>query len=390
MTPRQPPSQRSWSLNSKATRGLIFQFVVLVLIALGVWFLAQNTQRNMAERGIQSGFDFLTSSAGFDIGEKLIEYDPSETYGKAIWVGVLNTLKVAIVGIILTTLLGVLLGVGRFSRNVLVRGLCYGYVEFFRNVPILLQLLVWYLVFIEILPDTTEPWNLADLFFLSKGGFQFPWPAAGVGQVLIGAIAGAVAGVFWRRRVHAKFEATGIDGDRIWTPLALIIIGALIGWVIAGMPTKWELPEQQTFMIEGGASATPEFMSILFGLVAYTSAFVAEVVRGGIQSVSRGQGEAAAALGLTPRQNMHLIVLPQAMRVIIPSLTNQYLNLTKNSSLAVAVGYPDVVSIANTTINQSGRAVECIAIIMLVYLTTSLSTSFFMNWYNKRMAIKER
>lgn len=387
----QPPSRkRTWSLNSRATRGVIFQVIALALIAAGLWFLAHNTQENMRVRGIQSGFDFLGSAAGFDIGETLVPYDPSESYGKAIWVGVLNTLKVAVIGIVLTTVLGVLIGVGRFSRNALVRGLCYGYVETFRNVPILLQLLMWYLFFIEVLPASNEAWNLADLVYLSKGGLAFPFPSAGVPHVLAGAGLGLIAGWLWRQRMQKRFELTGQDADRVWVPVALIVVLSVVGWVVAGMPRDWHVPEQLAFMVDGGVSATPEFMAILIGLVVYTAAFVAEVVRGGIQSVSQGQSEAAAALGLNQKQKMNLVVLPQAMRVIIPPLTNQYLNLTKNSSLAVAVGYPDVVSIANTTINQSGRAVECIAIIMLVYLTTSLSTSAFMNWYNQRMAIQER
>nr|WP_291142174.1 ABC transporter permease subunit [Hydrogenophaga sp.] len=390
MSASPPPKTRHFSLNSRATRGLIYQVIAIALLALGLWYLAHNTQANMQARGIQSGFDFLQASAGFDIGETVVPYDPSQSYGKAIWVGVLNTVKVAIAGIILTTLLGVLLGVGRFSRNALVRGLSYGYVEAFRNVPLLLQLLMWYLVFIEILPPSNEAWNLADLFFLSKGGLSTPWPAAGVGHVLLGLLVGLIAGLLWRRRVHKRFEATGQDGDRVWAPLAMLLAFAIVGWVVAGMPREWRIPEQLPFMVDGGVALTPEFLALLIGLVMYTSSFVAEVVRGGIQSVGRGQDEAASALGLNPGQKMKLVILPQAMRVIIPPLTNQYLNLTKNSSLAVVVGYPDVVSIANTTINQSGRAVECIAIIMLVYLSTSLTTSLVMNWYNRRMAIKER
>ncbi len=390
MNTTAPPRRKSWSLNSRATRGLIFQAIAIVLIAAGLWFLAHNMQENMRLRGIQSGFDFLGMPAGFDIGESLIAYEPDQSYGRAIWVGVLNTLKVAVVGIVLTTFVGVAIGVGRFSRNALVRGLCYGYVELFRNVPILLQLLMWYLFFLEILPPSNEAWNSAGLVFLSKAGLSFPIPAAGIGHVLLGALAGLVAGWLWRQRIQKRFELTGQDGDRFWMPVALIVVLAIVGWVVAGMPRDWDVPEQLAFMVDGGASASAEFLALLIGLVIYTAAFVAEVVRGGIQSVSRGQDEAAAALGLSQRQKMKLVILPQAMRVIIPPLTNQYLNLTKNSSLAVAVGYPDVVSIANTTLNQSGRAVECIAIIMLVYLSTSLSTSLIMNWYNQRMAIKER
>jgi len=381
---------RKWSLNSRATRGYIFQAIALILIASGVWFLAHNTQVNMANRGIQSGFDFVKDTAGFDIGETLIDYDPSQSYGKAIWVGVLNTLKVAVVGIILTTLLGVMLGVGRFSRNALVRGLCYGYVEVFRNVPILLQLLMWYLVFIEVLPPSQSAWNVADLFYLSKGGFSFPWPSAGVGHVVAGAALGAVAAMLWRKRTLKRFEETGHLGDMVWTPLAIVGASAVAGWVVAGMPTQWSIPEQLAFMVDGGVAATPEFMAILVGLTVYTAAFVAEVVRGGIQSVSAGQSEAAAALGLNQKQKMNLIVLPQAMRVIIPPLTNQYLNLTKNSSLAVAIGYPDLVSISNTTLNQTGQAIEAITLMMAVYLAVSLAISGLMNWYNHRVRLVER
>lgn len=392
MTPKPPPRSARWSLNSRATRGLVYQVIALALVALGVWFLARNTQINMAARGIPSGFDFLGSPAGFDIGETVIPYTPDESYGRAIWIGVLNTLKVSLIGIVLTTVIGVLVGIGRFSRNGLIRGLCYGYVELFRNIPVLLQLLMWYLFMVEILPASNEAWHLGNLFFLSKGGFSMPSPAAGVGWhwVVIGAAVGLLAGVGWRRRVQNRFEQTGQEGDRIWAPLALIVAMSVVGWLVGGMPKAWSVPEQLVFMVDGGMSATPEFLTILIGLVIYTAAFVAEVVRSGIQAVSHGQIEAASALGLSPGQTMNQVILPQALRVIIPPMTNQYLNLTKNSSLAVAVGYPDVVSVANTTINQSGRAVECIAIIMLVYLSTSLSTSLLMNWYNARNAIKER
>lgn len=391
-TDSPPHTQQRWSLNSRATRGVLFQIVALLVVALAVGFLSHNTQVNMAERGIPSGFDFLQAPAGFDIGETVIPYDPSQSYAKAIGVGVLNTLKVALLGIALTTLIGVAVGVGRFSRNGLVRGLSYGYVELFRNIPVLLQLLMWYLFMLEVLPPANEAWQMGHAFFLSKSGFSMPWPSAGVGWgwVVLGALVGLVAAVLWRRRMLQRFEQTGQEGDRLWAPLALVVLLAVVGWLVGGMPTAWDMPEQLAFMVDGGASATPEFLTVLVGLVTYTAAFVAEVVRSGIQSVSRGQTEAANALGLSPRQTMRLVVLPQALRVIIPPMTNQYLNLTKNSSLAVAVGYPDVVSVANTTINQSGRAVECIAIIMVVYLSTSLSTSVFMNWYNARSAIKER
>ncbi len=391
MTPQSPPKKRSWSWRSQAFRGLIYQIVAIGAIVMGVWFLASNTLHNMQVRGIQSGFDFLNGPAGFDIGESLYHFDSSESYWRAFLVGLTNTLRVAIIGIILTTLLGTLLGVGRFSRNALVRGLCYAYVEFFRNVPVLLQLLMWYLVFTELLPAADEAWTLGPLF-LSKGGLSFPRPIWEAGHLyaLIGVVLGAVLAVWWRGRMMRRFEATGRMGSRVLVPLLFVIAMGLLGWVLGGAPSKFDVPVKGDFAIENGGALTPEFLSVLIGLTVYTAAFVAEVVRAGIQSVARGQSEAAAALGLSPGQTMQLVTLPQALRVIIPPMTNQYLNLTKNSSLAVAIGYPDVVSIANTALNQTGRAVECIAIVMLVYLTTSLATSFLMNWYNNRAAIKER
>ncbi len=387
-----PPKTRDWSLRSRAVRALIYQVLALGLIALGVWFLAHNTMENMRVRGIQSGFDFLTGPAGFDIGELLIPYESVDPYWKAFLVGVLNTLRVAVIGIVLTTLLGTLVGVGRFSNNAIVRGLCYGYVELFRNVPVLLQLLVWYLVLTEMLPNPEEPLSVAGLVFLSKGGLSYPVPVWGAGQAFaaIGLLAGAVLSWVWARKARALFEATGRVRPVLLPSIGLLIGGALVGWLAGGAPMEWNLPKAGDVAVEGGTSLTPEFISVLLGLVFYTASFVAEVVRAGIASVPRGQSEASGALGLGKGQQMRLVVLPQALRVIIPPMTNQYLNLTKNSSLAVAIGYPDVVSISNTAINQAGRAVECIALIMLVYLTTSLTTSGIMNWYNTRSAIKER
>ena len=393
MTARSaPPKTRDWSLRSRAVRALIYQVLALGLIALGVWFLAHNTMENMRVRGIQSGFDFLTGPAGFDIGELLIPYESVDPYWKAFLVGVLNTLRVAVIGIVLTTLLGTLVGVGRFSNNAIVRGLCYGYVELFRNVPVLLQLLVWYLVLTEMLPNPEEPLSVAGLVFLSKGGLSYPVPVWGAGQAFaaIGLLAGAVLSWVWARKARALFEATGRVRPVLLPSIGLLIGGALVGWLAGGAPMEWNLPKAGDVAVEGGTSLTPEFISVLLGLVFYTASFVAEVVRAGIASVPRGQSEASGALGLGKGQQMRLVVLPQALRVIIPPMTNQYLNLTKNSSLAVAIGYPDVVSISNTAINQTGRAVECIALIMLVYLTTSLTTSGIMNWYNTRSAIKER
>lgn len=391
MTPQTSPPKKTWSWRSQAFRGLLYQIVAIAVVAMAVWWLATNTLHNMQVRGIQSGFDFLKGPAGFDIGESLYAFDSAQPYWQAFLVGLSNTLRVAIIGIVLTTILGTLLGVGRFSRNALVRGLCYAYVEFFRNVPVLLQLLMWYLLFTEVLPAAQDAWTLGPLF-LSKGGLSFPIPVWASGHLwaAIGLLLGIVAAFAWRRRAFKQFEATGQLKSMFWVPLCIILVLGFAGWLAGGAPMQFNSPIKGDFSIENGGSLTPEFLSVLIGLTVYTAAFIAEVVRAGISSVSRGQGEAAAALGLNQGQTMQLVMLPQALRVIIPPITNQFLNLTKNSSLAVAIGYPDVVSIANTALNQTGRAVECIAIVMLVYLTTSLTTSLLMNWYNTRSAIKER
>ena len=371
---------------------MLYQVIALALIGFAVWFLIHNTLLNMRVRGIQSGFDFLTSPAGFDIGEKLIPYNSYDHYWQAFLIGLLNTLRVSVLGIALATVLGTLLGVGRFSHNALVRGLCYAYVELFRNVPVLLQLLMWYLVMTTALPGPGSEKSIAGLFFLSNGGLSYPVPVWSLGQGLavLGLLLAALASWWWARRARRLFEATGRPRPVLWPTLGLLLGGVLLGWVLGGAPTAWSIPEPGPFSVDGGSSLTPEFMSVLLGLTLYTASFIAEVVRAGIASVPAGQTEAASALGLSKNHVMRLVALPQALRVIIPPMTNQYLNLTKNSSLAVAIGYPDLVSISNTAINQTGRAIECIAIIMLIYLSLSLGTSALMNWYNKRAAIKER
>ena len=388
--PSHPPSKR-WSWRSQAFRSLVYQVLAVAVIALLVLFLANNTATNMRQRGIQSGFDFLLGTAGFDIGESLFTFDSGESYLQAYLVGVTNTLRVAVLGIVLTTILGTLIGVGRFSRNALVRGLCRMYVEAFRNIPILLQLLMWYLIFTEFLPAMAEAWEVGP-FFLSKGGLNFPIPVWANGHVWAawGLLLGVGAAVAWRKHAWSKFIATGVPHGMFWMPLGIFLACGIAGWLLGGAPTETNFPIRGEFSVENGGSLTPEFLALLIGLTMYTAAFVAEVVRSGIQAVPQGQAEAASALGLSQSHSMRLVQLPQALRVIIPPITNQYINLTKNSSLAVAIGYPDVVSIANTAINQTGRAVECIALIMLVYLSTSLATSVLMNWYNARSEIKER
>lgn len=392
--PRAAPSARRkvFSWRSKQARAVVYQVLAVGMIVFLVWLLVSNTMANMKTRGIQSGFDFLMQPAGFDIGEGWLSYDSIDPYWKAFLVGLVNTLRVAVVGIVLTSILGTLLGVGRFSRNALVRGLCYGYVELFRNIPVLLQLLMWYLLFTEYLPAIDQALHLGKLVYVSKNGLSYPVPVWQTGHTLavFGALAGLIAGLLYARSARRAFDLTGKARPVLWVSAGMVVAGAIIGWLAGGAPSEWNVPQMTEVQVEGGGALSPEYLAVLLGLVLYTSAFVAEVVRAGIASVSLGQHEASASLGLSRGHSMRLVVLPQALRVIIPPLTNQYLNLTKNSSLAVAVGYPDLVSIANTSLNQTGRAVECIAIIMLIYLTTSLITSALMNWFNSRAAIKER
>jgi general L-amino acid transport system permease protein len=310
--------------------------LVLVLLGLAFW-LFTTTLDSLRARGVRAGFDFLNEPAGFEIGESWLHFESSQPFWRAFLAGLANTVRVAVPGIVLATLLGTLLGLGRLSRNPLLRGLSTGYVELIRNVPLLVQLFMWYFALTELLPASAEAWRLGAGLYLSKSGLAFPWPVS-------------EPGAFW---------PTSID------------------WPVAG-----------EFNVSGGAYVTPEFLAVLMGLATYTAAFVAETVRAGIQSVTQGQWHAALSMGLTSRQTLRFIVLPQALRVIVPSITNQYLNLTKNSSLAVAVGYPELMSIANTAINQTGRGFECIAVIMSVYLLVSLTTSGLMNRYNARVALR--
>ncbi|MDB5946492.1 MAG: transporter permease subunit, partial [Ramlibacter sp.] len=380
----------SWS--SPRLRALVYQVVAVLVLVLAVGLLVTHTLQNMRARGIQSGFDFLLQPAGFDIGEGWLRYESVDPYWKAFLVGLVNTLRVAIFGCLFTTVLGTLLGIGRFSRNALVRGLCYGYVELFRNIPLLLQLLMWYLLFTEYLPLPADALSIGEIAFISKNGLSFPvllWQP-GYWSGLAGLALGIVAAIVYARVARVRFEQTGVPRPVAGVAALLVIGGTALGLAAGGAPLQFDYPFRSDIQIEGGSALSPEYLTVLVGLVLYTASYVAEVVRAGIASVAAGQHEAAAALGLSRRRALRLVVLPQALRPIIPPLTNQYLNLTKNSSLAVAVGYPDVVSIANTSLNQSGRAVECIALIMLVYLTLSLSTSGLMNWFNRRAALKER
>jgi general L-amino acid transport system permease protein len=387
-----PVRRRAWTWRSQALRSLVYQLLAVALVTLAGYYLFSNTLENMRIRGIKSGFDFLQQPAGFAIGESLLPFDSGESYLKAFAVGLSNTLRVAIVGILLATLLGTLVGIGRLSHNFLVRTLCGAYVELFRNVPILLQLFIWYFVLTETLPPVEEALRPFGNVYFSKNGLQFPVPHWDPGHAftLVGLGLGVALAWLWARLARTRFEATGQVRPVWWPALLAVAVCGLVGWIAGGMPSALDLPEKTEITVVGGGAVTPEYLTVLFGLTIYTAAYIAEVVRAGIQSVPFGQHEAAAALGLSRGQEVRLVQLPQALRVIIPPITSQYLNLTKNSSLAVAIGYPDVVSIATTALNNTGRAVECIAVIMACYLTLSLLTAAFMNWYNRRAAIKER
>ena len=364
---------------------------LLLIIAIGAYFVS-NTLANLEERSIRTGFGFLSREAGFRIGESIIAYDASNTYGRAYVVGILNTLRVSVLGIVLATILGVLVGMARLSRNWLVVRLASLYVELVRNVPLLLQLFFWYTATTGLLPLVSQAVQVLPGVYLSKSGLMFPAPVPHPGHSYMAAALVLGGGLAWGYRGWAKRrqEATGQMPKLLLPSLGLIFGPPLLAWLASGAPAALDMPVFTRFTFRGGTSITPEFLSLLAGLVLYTAAFIAENVRGGIQAVPRGQSEAAAALGLRRGTALRLVILPQALRIVIPPTTSQYLNLAKNSSLAVAIGYPDLVSVTNTSLNQSGQAIECISIMMGVYLTISLSISVLMNVYDRYVALVER
>jgi general L-amino acid transport system permease protein len=378
--------------NDPDKRSLIYQVVVVLMVAALGYYLMSNTLTNLDRQSIATGFGFMEKESSFEIGESLIPYSAADNYARALLVGVLNTLKVSFIGIVLTVILGTLVGIARLSTNWLVSRLAAIYIEVLQDIPVLLQLFFWYAFFYEMLPSPRQALNpLAGLFFCNRG-MIFAVPASHPVWMWMGlTFLGACGAVYLMRRwaIQRLFN-TGKSFPIFWSALGLLVGVPLIVWLLGGAPVAMDVPHLRGFNFQGGMSVSPEFAALLLGLVLYTAAFVAEIVRAGIQSVSRGQTEAAKALGLKPGRVLSLVILPQALRVIIPPLTSQMLNLTKNSSLAVAIGYPDFVSVANTTINQTGQAIEGVALIMVVYLFLSLVTSALMNWYNKKMALVER
>ncbi|MFA7665424.1 MAG: amino acid ABC transporter permease [Burkholderiaceae bacterium] len=379
-------------LSNERVRGIIYQLLLLAAVVGVGWYLISNTLHNLATRQIHVGFDFLGREAGFEIAESQIAYSAADTYARAFAVGLANTLYVAALGILLATVIGTLVGIARLSSNWLLSRLASAYVETMRNIPLLLQLFVWYGIFTELMPPVRQAIAFGDAVFITQRGLYYPWPQPHVAWQAAGwalPVGIALAGL-WRRYARGLQARTGRQLPTA-LPAALLVFGLpLAAWAALGAPTALSLPELRGFNFRGGRALSPEFLALLLGLSTYTAAFIAEIVRAGILAIDRGQSEAALSLGLSRSQELRLVTLPQALRVIIPPMTSQYLNLTKNSSLAVAIGYPDLVAVANTTMNQTGQAIEAIAILMAIYLAISLLISLFMNWYNHRVRLVER
>ncbi len=380
--------------NDPKVRSIFYQVALVAAVAFLIWGATTNAIDHLRSAHIASGFGFWDTTAGFDISQTLISYSAdASTYGRAFWVGLLNTLLVAGLGIVLATIIGFIVGISRLSKNWLLAKVATGYVETIRNIPLLLQLLFWYNAVLKALPAMRESIVIPGGAFLNNRGLFLPEPVFlhGFGAVVVAivvGIAGAIGFAIWARK---RQERSGQQAPVFWVVLALLIGLPLVVLALKGFPINFNYPQAGRFNISGGIEVLPEFAALLFGLSIYTAAFIAEVVRAGILAVSGGQIEAAYSLGLKPAPTLRLIVVPQAMRVIVPPLTNQYLNLIKNSSLAVAIGYPDLVQVfTGTVLNQTGQAIEVVAITMLVYLTISLVTSLLMNIYNRRVALVER
>ena len=379
--------------NDPKVRSIAYQAALCIAIGFLVWGAASNAIDNLQKAHIASGFGFWDNTAGFDISQTLISYSNVSTYGRAFWVGLLNTLLVAALGIVFATILGFIVGIARLSTNWLVSRAASFYVEIIRNIPLLLQLLFWYNAVLKALPSLRESITIPGGIFLNNRGLFLPEPIFKdrFSFVLAAMIAGIIASIVFYMWARKRQEKTGQQAPVFLTTLGLVIGLPLVVLALTGVPLEFSYPEAGRFNISGGIEVLPEFAALLFGLSIYTAAFIAEVVRAGITSVSRGQTEASYSLGMLPAPTLRLVVVPQAMRVIIPPLTSQYLNLTKNSTLAVAIGYPDLVQVfTGTVLNQTGQAVEVVAITMAVYLTISLITSVLMNFYNSRIALVER
>jgi general L-amino acid transport system permease protein len=385
------PSSMAWLYNPKL-RGFISQLIVLVLLA---WFFREiviNTQANLAKLNKSFGLDFLTQSAGFDLSTSLISYSSSSTYGRAMLVGFLNTLLVSVLGIVIATVLGFVIGIMRLSKSWLIAQTATLYVEIVRNVPLLLQIFIWYALVLKPLPGPKQAISFFDAIFISNRGVIMPAPEFGVGAgiALVFLAVACVGGFLLVRWARLRQEATGLRFPAWPVAVGLVLVLPVFGLVLAGWPLSFNYPALTGFNFAGGMTLVPEFVALLIAISIYTASFIAEVVRSGIQAVTHGQTEAAHALGLSRAHTLRLVIIPQAFRVIIPPLASQYLNLTKNSSLAIAIGFPDLVYAGGTVNNQSGRIIEVVLIWMVVYLSLSLLTAMFMNWFNARMKLVER
>jgi len=389
--PVPPMKPAVW--NDPRYRALFFQALILGLVVLAGMILIRNTLDNLERQGIASGFGFLKTTAGFSISMSLIEYSEESSYARTFVVGVLNTLLVSVIGVFFATILGFVVGIARLSTNWLIARLAAVYIEVLRNIPLLLQIFFWYFGVLRTLPNPRSSIVVGDTFFLNLRGLFVPRPIFESGFWLISAALGAaIAGVIvlarWARR---RQERTGQRFPTFFVSLGLLIGLPLLAAIVTGFPFAWEIPELKGFNFRGGVVIVPELVALTLALSVYTASFIAEIVRAGIQAVSHGQTEAAYSLGLRRGPTLRLVIIPQALRVIIPPLTSQYLNLTKNSSLAAAIAYPDLVLVfAGTVLMQTGQAVEIIAMTMGVYLTLSLLISAFMNWYNRKIALVER
>ncbi|WP_230534025.1 amino acid ABC transporter permease [Microvirga roseola] len=373
-------------------RAILYQVVAVGSVVLLGLYLFSNVSEKLAEQNVATGFGFLDREAGFVISQTIIDYKPSDTYARALLAGIVNTVWVSAWGVVLATIIGLFVGIARLSRNPLLAFLAFLYVEAFRNVPLLLYLFLWYALIVTSLPSVREAWEILPHVFLSNSGLNVPsleWTDAHT-AILIALVAGGGLATLVHRRATAERIRTG--NERTTWPLTTTVLLAppLLTFLLIQPDMVLSFPEKGRFRLTGGAQLSPEFTALLIGLALSASAGIAEVVRSGILSVHKGQREAARALGMRDGLTMRLVVLPQALRVIIPPLTSSYLSLFKNSSLAIAIGYPDLVMVSNTTMNQTGQAIEGIAIFMLVYLGLSISISMFMNWYNSRVALKER
>jgi len=378
-------------LTNERSRAIIFQAVVLAALAALLLSIVYNTARNLEQAGLASGYEFLDQTSFFDINQRLIDYDSTHSYGRAFLVGGLNTALVAALGIVAATLLGFVAGVLRLSENYLIGRLVGAWVEFTRNIPLLLQIIYWWVVLLG-LPHARNSFSVGDTVFVNNRGVFLPAPIfeEGSGLVLAALAVGALATFALGRWARRRQDRTGVTTPVGWIGLGLILGLPILAYFLSGRPIGMETPELGRFNLRGGINLTPELTALWLALSTYTGAFISEIVRAGILSVSRGQSEAANALGLKRGVTMRKVIMPQALRVVVPPLTSQYLNLTKNSSLAVAIGYQDLVSVGDTVLNQSGQALEVISIYMMVYLSLSLITSALMNWYNQRIALVER